>query len=322
MSKMTVEEAVERREELLRFVSEVMLEGSDFMTLPGVDKPSLLQPGAEKLARFYGLRSESVLVDAVQDWTGKEHGEEPLFAYWYKCNLYDGDVLVASADGACSSWEPRYRYRKSERACTVCGATAIIKGRDEYGGGWVCWKQRGGCGAKFKDGDPSIESQPQGRVVNEDIFDQVNTILQMAQKRPFVSAVKRYVAASELFTMDMEDREEASSKTETKTPPSKVSDWPLPEQKLFLDDIKTFGKPEESVKLLEEWGPAAKFSELPWTGEQAKVAVNLTRYAFEQGMELGDVHKALEGTIGAWVLAGKELIAGKNAVDSYIKEYA
>lgn len=35
--------------------------------------------------------------------------------------------------------------------CPTCGANAIIKGKEEYGGGWLCFKKKGGCGDKFTD---------------------------------------------------------------------------------------------------------------------------------------------------------------------------
>lgn len=41
---------------------------------------------------------------------------------------------------------------KSDPLCPVCGVAAIIKGREEYGGGWLCFKKKGGCGAKWPDG--------------------------------------------------------------------------------------------------------------------------------------------------------------------------
>ena len=142
-----------------------------------------------------------------------------------------------------------------------------------------------------------------------------------ATAKALTSGVK-YLLMRNLLVSE-EDDADPDADGEAKKKPSKVSDWPLPEQKLFLDDIKSFGlKSDENIKLLEEWGPVAKFSDLPWTGEQAEVAVNLTRYAFAQGMELSDVYKALGGTIGAWVLADKTLDAGKAAVDTYIAEYA
>lgn len=39
-----------------------------------------------------------------------------------------------------------------DRLCPQCQKPAIIKGRAEYGGGWLCFKKKGGCGAKFPDG--------------------------------------------------------------------------------------------------------------------------------------------------------------------------
>ena len=40
--------------------------------------------------------------------------------------------------------------------CPDCGADAIIKGKEEYGGGWLCWKNNGGCGHKWSS-DPRLE---------------------------------------------------------------------------------------------------------------------------------------------------------------------
>jgi hypothetical protein len=42
--------------------------------------------------------------------------------------------------------------------CPVCGKDAIIQGKPEYGGGWLCYKQKGGCGAKFTV-DPATVNQ-------------------------------------------------------------------------------------------------------------------------------------------------------------------
>src|SRR5215469_7283578 len=48
----------------------------------------------------------------------------------------------------------------AEPACPSCGVVgAIIKGKAEYGGGWLCFGKKGGCGAKF-DKDPR-ETQPE-----------------------------------------------------------------------------------------------------------------------------------------------------------------
>jgi hypothetical protein len=46
--------------------------------------------------------------------------------------------------------------------CPTCGKDAIIKGKAEYGGGWLCYKQKGGCGAKFTVDPSEISHQPAG----------------------------------------------------------------------------------------------------------------------------------------------------------------
>ena len=203
MPIMSIRDAVDRHKQMVGFVQEIMHEGTDFGTIPGTNKPTLYKPGAEKLTTFFGLVPRFVVIEKTEEWGEGEH--EPLFYYWFKCELYRHGQLVGEADGSCSSRESKYRYRKSARKCPKCGVEAIIKGRDEYGGGWVCWRKNDGCGATFKDGDQNIEGQKTGRVLNEDIADLANTILKMAQKRALVAATLIAVNASEFFTQDMED---------------------------------------------------------------------------------------------------------------------
>lgn len=206
MPIVNISQAVERRNQLVSFVKEIMVPGIDFGTIPHTnDKAVLLKPGAEKLTTFFGLSKQFEIIERVEDWTGKDHGGELFFYYLYRCRLYRGDLLIAEGDGSCSSFESKYRYRKASRSCPDCGAEAIIKGRAEYGGGWLCYRKKGGCGAKYPDGDPTIEGQEVGRILNEDISDQVNTIQKMAQKRALVAATLLAVNASEFFTQDLED---------------------------------------------------------------------------------------------------------------------
>lgn len=205
MPVMDISVALERRSQIVKFVQAIMIKDTDFGVIPGTDKPTLLKPGAEKLATFFGLTKRFRIVERVEDWTGRDHAGEPFFYYLYRCGLYRGDLLIAEADGSCSSFEGKYRYRKAERICPNCGQAAIIKGRADYGGGWLCYAKKGGCGAKFKDDDPAIKNQEVGRVLNPDIADQVNTIQKMSQKRALIAATLLAVNASEFFTQDMED---------------------------------------------------------------------------------------------------------------------
>lgn len=187
------------------FIDSVLKPNVDYGTIPGSEKQALLKPGAEKLSSFFGLSPVFEDVVTVEDWEGIDHGGEPFFHYRQKCTLHRGNRIIASADGSCNSWEKKYRYRLQSRKCPQCGQEAIIKGKEEYGGGWVCFKKKGGCGAKFKDGDESIESQVVGQIKNEDVAEQVNTILKMAQKRALVAAVLIATNASDYFTQDIED---------------------------------------------------------------------------------------------------------------------
>ena len=41
------------------------------------------------------------------------------------------------------------------QTCPQCGVAAVIKGSERYGGGFVCWAKKGGCGTKFKSADLS-----------------------------------------------------------------------------------------------------------------------------------------------------------------------
>jgi len=206
MPVMNVQLATARRAALVQFTREIMVNGTDYGVVPGTGtKPTLLKPGAEKLVTFFGLTPVPVPVETVEDWTGENHGGEPFFYYRYKMELWRTGSLVAAAEGSCNSWETKYRYRRGERTCPKCGQATIIKGKAEYGGGWVCLAKKGGCGAKYKDGDKAIEGQDVGRVLNPDTADLVNTIQKMAQKRALVAAVLIGVNASEFYTQDVED---------------------------------------------------------------------------------------------------------------------
>jgi len=186
---MNVQIAIQRRNELVGFVKQIMVDGTDYGKIPGAgDKPTLLKPGAEKLTTFFGLSPSFRLAGSEEDWDGNNHNGEPFFYYRYSCELYRNGNMIASGEGSCNSHESKYRYRKGERVCPECGAAAIIKGKADYGGGWLCFGKKGGCGAKFKTGDPVIESQETGRILNADVADQVNTFQKMAQKRALIAA--------------------------------------------------------------------------------------------------------------------------------------
>lgn len=201
-----LQQARERYQAVKDFIGSILVEGTDYGTVPGAsEKKVLLKAGAEKMVTFFGFTTRFILADKVEDWTGAEHGGEPFFYYRFQCQLWRGDVLIAEGEGSCNSWEKKFRYRKAERVCPVCGAKAIIRGKAEFGGGWLCWEKRGGCKAKFPIGDPDIEGQEVGEVKNTDPAEQVNTFLKMAQKRALVAPVLIATNTSDYFTQDLDD---------------------------------------------------------------------------------------------------------------------
>ena len=209
----SVDEQLEILRERDRFYRERLKPDVHYGVIPGTQKPTLYKPGAEALLSGMGLRSETGNESPpVVDFTGNDHNGEPFIMYDRWCRIYrqtgptmNDRIEIAKLSGACNSWEPKYRYRNASRVCPQCGKEAIIKGKEEYGGGWVCFKKKDGCNAKFKDGDQSIEGQNAGKVANEDVAELQNTILKMADKRALIAATLVATGCSDIFTQDVED---------------------------------------------------------------------------------------------------------------------
>jgi hypothetical protein len=212
---LSVDEAVHMVEQKREFFQRVMRPDEHYGKIPGTGgkKPTLLKPGAELLCASMGLHP--VFRDAappVLDYTGETHGGEPFIQYRRICELRrqtgqgpDDYMVVAWAEGVCNSWESKYRWRESKRKCPNCSRETIIVGKQEYGGGFVCFKRIGGCGTKFQATDQRILSQQIGKVINPDVLDLENTILKMADKRALVASVLVGTGCSDLFTQDLED---------------------------------------------------------------------------------------------------------------------
>ena len=199
--------AKQRQEAMREFIGQILVEGVDYGVIPNTNKEKVLKkPGAEKLCTYFGLSPRFEAEKVIEDWSGSGAGEgEALFYYRYKCSLWRGTDLLAEAVGSCNSREKKYRWRASERVCPECKKATIIKGRAEYGGGFLCFAKKGGCGAKFTDDDPAIVNQQVGQVPNPDIADVVNTCQKIAQKRSLVAVVLIGTNASDSFTQDLEE---------------------------------------------------------------------------------------------------------------------
>ena len=181
-------------------MKDLMKNGEHYGIIPGTGtKPTLLKAGAEKLCFAFRLAPEFEIKQ-----TDLATGHREIQVITTLRNMATGAV-VGQGLGSCSTMESKYRWRKLSRVCPKCGQEAIIKGKEDYGGGWVCFKKKGGCGTKFPDAAPEIIGQPEGRIENDDIADSYNTVLKMAKKRSIVDATITACAASDIFTQDVED---------------------------------------------------------------------------------------------------------------------
>jgi hypothetical protein len=198
-----LKEEREQHQVLAQYVKQCMVEGTDYGRIAGSEKPTLLKPGAEKLIDLFGCTPEFTLVPEFCH----EDFESGFFKYTFRCRIISREAGKALAEGygSANSRESRFRWRLAHRKCPVCNKDAIIQGKSEYGGGWVCFKKKGGCGEKYVVTDERITSQTVGRVENEDIADLDNTILKMAKKRAQVDGAIALARCSDTFTQDVED---------------------------------------------------------------------------------------------------------------------
>jgi hypothetical protein len=187
----------------LEFVRQLMQkelrEGEDYGKIPGTgDRPTLLQPGAQKLLMTFNLSVE-VKREVLRDFPNY-HRE-----YEFTLSIKATNGKNWDGVGTCSTLEKKYRYRKGERLCPHCGAGAIIKGKAEYGGGWICFEKKGGCKAKFNDNDPEIVDQSVEDKEYENPADYWNTVRKMAYKRALVHGAITATNTSDLWTQDVEE---------------------------------------------------------------------------------------------------------------------
>jgi hypothetical protein len=191
-------------------MKQAMHENEHYGVIPGTGKkPTLLKPGAEKLCLLFRLdpQFESVEVRDGEHLTVKS-----------RCVLYHipTSLRMGSGEGSCSTKETKYAFRNATLACPECGKDAIIKGKEEYGGGWLCFKKKGGCGAKFPD--DQFKTTDMEKVAVDNLADEYNTVLKMANKRALVAAVLVTTAASDIFTQDVEEMPQFEQKRAEPSP--------------------------------------------------------------------------------------------------------
>lgn len=227
-------QAKARYKAMVDFATDIMRDGVDYGKVPGVAKPSLMKPGAEKLTAFFGLSPRFILEQSIEDWTGAEHGGEPLFYYRYRCILTRDGITHGEGEGSANSWETKYRYRWVSESDVPSGVDTkrlqsrqssafeyefALKRRETSGrygkpqGYWDHFEaeisaNRARKVEKEVNGRPAVGWEIASvvyRIPNAEICDQINTLQKMAQKRALIAATLIACNASEYFTQDLED---------------------------------------------------------------------------------------------------------------------
>jgi hypothetical protein len=206
-------ELVKRLDVIREAMQTAMVQDVDYGVIPGTNKPTLYKPGSEKLSVLFQLDLQLI---NEKRWGPGDHLTVVSHATVY--HIPTG-ARMGYGEGVCSTREKTYGKRQAQLVCPHCEASAVIKGKAEYGGGWLCWSKRGGCGAKFSDGDQAIEGQERGEVDNPELPDTWNTVVKMAEKRARIDAVLAVTGASALFTQDLDDQVERGAKAEGVTQP-------------------------------------------------------------------------------------------------------
>ena len=125
-------------------------------TIPGTQKPSLWQPGAEMLSQMFRFQSALDRTETYEDW------DKGIFSYTYKCRLMNrSGELITEREGTCATEEDKYKSQHVART-------------NRYG-------------KELRAISPA---------------EQREVVMQMAQKRAYVSAVRGAAAASAIFSQD------------------------------------------------------------------------------------------------------------------------
>lgn len=164
-----------------QFFKDIMEKDVDYGIIPGTPKPSLYQPGADKLCSLYNLAKMIVHKDENKNFETGHYDVTVRVQLVHR----GSNIVVGELEGSCSTMESKYRYRWGyERD--------IPKGIDKDS-------------LVFKEFDGRNGPYKKYRIENDDLFSQWNTVLKMAIKRAYVGCTLSSTGLSGLFTQGEEE---------------------------------------------------------------------------------------------------------------------
>lgn len=178
------------REFIIKQIKPLLIEGIDIYTLPGMKKPSLGKPGAEKLATIFNLTGKFEVDKETMELIGATANGKPYIAF--VCNLSSKGRVAGQGRGATIIEYMRNSYDMIfERDYNALSAEEQEKCQGPLQG------------VSKKDKKPYTYWRRPAPPVNDPLA--LNKAIKMAQKSAFVDAVIRATGMSDLFTQDIED---------------------------------------------------------------------------------------------------------------------
>jgi hypothetical protein len=168
---------------LTELMKDVLVENVDYGKIPGVDKPSLWKPGAEKICTLFRLDPQFTIEERIL--------EDDFIMYSTKCTIYHipSGARWGSYIGSCNSHEEKYRWTK-----------ALLSEYEVSPDEQRRLKVRG-----YGDNAYTVYQ------VHGDPYEILNTIQKQSCKRAMVGAVLVTTNASAIFTQDLSEEDDSPS---------------------------------------------------------------------------------------------------------------
>ena len=160
----------------------VMKKDVHFGIIPGTDKPTLYKPGAEVLCMAFRIADAYEVEDLSADG---------VVRYRVTCigTHQTTGIVLGTGMGEASSGEEKYKWRKATSPQEYEETPANLRRTKHV-------KKRDGSGYSIQQ----VRTEP---------ADLANTVLKMANKRAKMAMVLNVTAASDCFSQDLEDMDEA-----------------------------------------------------------------------------------------------------------------
>lgn len=171
--RMSAAEVVQHAMVVQEVMRSVMKPDMHYGKIPGTDKPTLLQPGADVLCMTFRIAPEF----AIEDLSTAD-----VVRYRVTCRGVHqlSGVVLGSCVGEASSGEEKYKWRRAVNDKEFDATPPALR-RIKFGKSWET-KQ--------------VRTEP---------ADVANTVLKMAEKRAKIGMVLNVTACSDMFGQDLED---------------------------------------------------------------------------------------------------------------------